>query len=533
MKRYFFLTLILLLLASPVLASTQIEFTKTDVAAATWYIGQWDKLAFDVKIPANAGKTDILNAITIQNLGNASPQRGLRELRLWVDAGVPGFQGWGVDKDLGTGIWYPSNNSWYWSDMIQTIPATGLRLFVTTEMSSTPPSTAVNYYVQLKLPTLLDNNNDGLFDVGDQGVFVVSGNNGPTDAEIANIAGQTISYGNMDVEGPKVVLTNLYDNQVLTDTSFLLRGQARDQGNSASEFVKIRISKEGQPQGDWQDVEILTNNYSTWQYQWDNITNGVYTIELMARDFLGHAAFSRGVIVSANVSTEVSATRSTVTVDKAIAKADGVEEAIVTVNLLDNDNQPIKTEIVYLNQVINGSNVVIQTKGSGLNGVAVFSVKATKPINANFQVTALNMNIGNQFSINFIDPATSIDYTDGTWIKIKTNPAVYFLDKNNVRHAYPVEAVWASYFGNDFSKVAVISDDSMANYNLGLNVPFKTGTLMKIPSVPKVYKVEDRTIRWVTTEAAAIRLFGSTWAKTVKTIPESFYTDYKVGANIE
>jgi len=130
-------------------------------------------------------------------------------------------------------------------------------------------------------------------------------------------------------------------------------------------------------------------------------------------------------------------------------------------------------------------------------------------------------------------PSTVIDYTVGKWVKLANASAVYFLDSNNVRHAYPTLKVWQSYWGNDFSKVKVISDTEMAGYSLGRNVPFNVGTLMKIPSVPKVYYVaENAVLRWVTTENAAIVHFGSDWAKTVKDLPESFFTDYTIGTDI-
>ncbi len=130
-------------------------------------------------------------------------------------------------------------------------------------------------------------------------------------------------------------------------------------------------------------------------------------------------------------------------------------------------------------------------------------------------------------------PATNIDYTVGQWLKLANQSAVYFLDTNNVRHAYPTQKVWQSYWGNDFSKVKVVSSAEMASYSLGRNVPFNVGTLMKIPSVPKVYYVDSNAVlRWVTTENAAIVHFGIDWAKTVKDLPESFFTDYTMGADI-
>ncbi len=124
-------------------------------------------------------------------------------------------------------------------------------------------------------------------------------------------------------------------------------------------------------------------------------------------------------------------------------------------------------------------------------------------------------------------PATAIDYTVGRWVKLADQKAVYFLDSSNTRHAYPTEKVWKSYWGNDFSKVTTISATEMASFELGRNVPFKEGTLMKIPSVPKVYYVyNNAVIGWVKSENAANVHFGAGWAKTVVDLPESFFTDY-------
>ena len=68
----------------------------------------------------------------------------------------------------------------------------------------------------------------------------------------------------------------------------------------------------------------------------------------------------------------------------------------------------------------------------------------------------------------------------------------------------------------------------MAGYSLGRNVTFKAGTLMKIPSVPKVYEVQNTgEIRWIQDELTAKNLYGDDWAAKVKDLPESFFTDYE------
>ena len=99
-------------------------------------------------------------------------------------------------------------------------------------------------------------------------------------------------------------------------------------------------------------------------------------------------------------------------------------------------------------------------------------------------------------------------------------------------HPYPTQAIWESYFGDDFSFVETVT--SLEDYTFGNNVPFKTGTLMKTPTINKVYKVEDNhVIRWVKTEEKAKELFGDDWGGLIQTLPEAFYTDYAKGEALE
>lgn len=125
-------------------------------------------------------------------------------------------------------------------------------------------------------------------------------------------------------------------------------------------------------------------------------------------------------------------------------------------------------------------------------------------------------------------------FTIGTWIKTEDRSTVYFLDINNIRHSYPNEAIWYSYFEKDFSFVETISKEELANYTLGKNVPFKFGALIKIPSIPKVYKVgDDGLIHWIKTEEKAIELYGAEWNKLVNDVLDSLFGDYTIGSDIE
>jgi hypothetical protein len=136
---------------------------------------------------------------------------------------------------------------------------------------------------------------------------------------------------------------------------------------------------------------------------------------------------------------------------------------------------------------------------------------------------------------NIIQISETGSYSDGSFIKAGDTSTVYFLDTNNIRHIYPSEAIWYSYFGSDFSNVRTLDDNqSIEDYKLGKNVVFKKGTLMKIPSVLKVYLVGDNgLIQWIKTEEKAIELYGKNWNKLVYDLDESFFDDYTEGTPIE
>lgn len=534
MKRLL-IPLLFLVLAAPVLALDDSAFDKNDVATATWYIGQFDKLAFDFIIPTGNGGVDSLRALTVMNNGNAYYAHGLQNLRLWTDSGPVGFQGWGVDTDFGPGSSSGLQNGWVWDNLDVNIGPDGRRFFISVETWPRVPSVQTNYTVQLMIPELFDANGNGIYDADDRGVFLESKNNGPTSASITNGPNQIISYSNTDVEGPKVIFGNISDNQVITTSSYVIQGQARDQGKSSPEFVKIKISKVGGVAGELELVEALTDNYTTWSYVWSGMEDGTYKIQTQSQDFLGYMSSTTPITVIVNKGGELSQQYSSVLVDKNTAVANGSDTININVTLRNQDDFPLKEKTVYLKEVRDTGDVIVKTSGSGQTGKVVFALRAYDPSTGTYKITMDDEQVGNVFPISFVEKQAddSSDYTEGRWVKIAGHPAVYFLDANNVRHAYPTQSVWESYFGTDFSQVEIISATEMANYTLGKNVTFKIGTLMKLPTVPKVYKVESGgVIRWITNEIVARAYFGLDWADSIRTIPDSFFTDYKEGADI-
>lgn len=118
-------------------------------------------------------------------------------------------------------------------------------------------------------------------------------------------------------------------------------------------------------------------------------------------------------------------------------------------------------------------------------------------------------------------------------VRTRAASAVYCLIPGGERLAFPTADVYRSWYP-DFSQVQYISDADLASYRLVANMTFRAGSLIKIKTDPKVYFVADNlgTLRWVSSEAAAERLFGAGWASFVHDVPDTFFLNYREGRPI-
>lgn len=116
----------------------------------------------------------------------------------------------------------------------------------------------------------------------------------------------------------------------------------------------------------------------------------------------------------------------------------------------------------------------------------------------------------------------------------ETDAAVYAVDGNGMRHAFPNETVFLSWY-KSFDDVRIVSAEEMASYALGKNVTMRPGThLVKITANPNVYAVEpEGTLRWIANEEVATDLYGTNWATRVRDVPDVFWGNYQLGEPVE
>jgi hypothetical protein len=123
--------------------------------------------ALDLLVRRNGYQDDVLQGITVQNLGTATAG-DIAELRVWRDGGDGVFDGGGGD-DLDLGALTAGAGPWTSAPLAVMLGAPGARLFVSVTASAAPTDSVT---VQLAVPV--------------NGFDVASGNDGPLDAALVN-----------------------------------------------------------------------------------------------------------------------------------------------------------------------------------------------------------------------------------------------------------------------------------------------------------------------------------------------------------
>ena len=129
-------------------------------------------------------------------------------------------------------------------------------------------------------------------------------------------------------------------------------------------------------------------------------------------------------------------------------------------------------------------------------------------------------------------PVHAASLAPGNLIKA-SGQAVYYYAQDGKRYVFPTEKIYMSWYA-DFSGVVTVTDTELANIAIGGNVTYRPGVrLVKITTDPRVYAVHGQALRWIASEAAARQIFGDDWARQVDDIPDPFFVNYTMGADID
>jgi hypothetical protein len=194
-------------------------------------------------------------------------------------------------------------------------------------------------------------------------------------------------------------------------------------------------------------------------------------------------------------------------------------------------NEPVSNGLVRV-EGLDAAGAVVATAESGvfsISGVEIGAPSAGTPANPPYNASDaqaaapdINTDLGLVATANPLCVSGSL--VKGLLL------AVYYCGADGKRYVFPNDRVYFSWYA-DFSAVKIISDIDLAKIPLGGNITYRPGVKMvKAQSDPKVYAVaQGGVLRWISSEAVAVHLYGADWNKEIDDIPDSFFADYKVG----
>jgi hypothetical protein len=224
--------------------------------------------------------------------------------------------------------------------------------------------------------------------------------------------------------------------------------------------------------------------------------------------------------------------------DKVALKADGIDNALVTVTVKDTNLAAMPGKTVMLTSSRGTLDEIrIENAVTDILGKAYFRIFSLKDGTAIFSAKVDGVTLERTVTITFSGGLT-FPLKTGDLIKIPddgdvatlNDTAVYYYAANGKRYVFPNEKTYFTWYP-DFSNVLIIPLDQMALVPIGGNVTYRPGTrMLKFQTDPKTYIVtRGGVLRWAMTEEVARGWFGTNWNTFIDDVSESFYINYTFG----
>lgn len=229
--------------------------------------------------------------------------------------------------------------------------------------------------------------------------------------------------------------------------------------------------------------------------------------------------------------------------DSETVRADGIDQAIVTVRVRNVNRIAVPGVKVELVSSRGGMEEITPEEDvTNSFGEAKFNVRSLKNGTAEISaVVAEDYPSADSVEIAFED-GLDLPLPAGSLIKIPSDndpntysdTAVYYYASDGKRYVFPNEKVYFTWYPT-FADVQILSLEDMTKIPIGGNVTYRPGSkLVKFQTDNKVYAVyQNGLLRWVPTEELAKDLYGDNWTKKVDDINESFYVNYSFGQPID
>lgn len=120
----------------------------------------------------------------------------------------------------------------------------------------------------------------------------------------------------------------------------------------------------------------------------------------------------------------------------------------------------------------------------------------------------------------------------GDLVKGPNSDAVYYIN-GSMKHVFPDRKTYMTWYTN-FNAVKTVTVSELDMFTTGAPVSYRPGTkLVTHPNTARVYAEEPGgVLRWITSEATALALYGSAWATWVNDVHELTFGNYTIGADM-
>jgi hypothetical protein len=228
--------------------------------------------------------------------------------------------------------------------------------------------------------------------------------------------------------------------------------------------------------------------------------------------------------------------------DKTTLKADGIDNALITVTVKDTNLAAMPEKNVVLTSSRGALDEIRIEKGvTDLLGKAYFRVSSLKDGSAVFSAKIDGITLDRTVTMTFsggltfpLQTGDLIKIPDDGDAKTLNDTAVYYYASNGKRYVFPNEKTYFTWYP-DFAHVKIIPLDQMSLVPIGGNVTYRPGTRMvKFQTDVKTYIVtRGGVLRWAKTEDVARGWFGADWNTAIDDVSEAFYINYKFGEPVE
>ncbi len=229
---------------------------------------------------------------------------------------------------------------------------------------------------------------------------------------------------------------------------------------------------------------------------------------------------------------------STFGASKNVVKADGIDNAIVSVsvkNLYYGNMEGATVRIVSSRGDMD--EIIAQNAVTNSSGRASFLVRSLRNGTSTYEAYINEQRYPRTVSIRY-QAGLSLTLAVGSLIKIPddnnvqtlSDTAVYYYASNGKRYVFPNEKTYFTWYP-DFNNVRVIPIDQMSLIPIGGNVTYAPASrLVKFQTDSKVYlPTKGGILRWAKTEDIVSTWFGPNWNRSVDDISEAFYVNYTFG----